>query len=272
MSNSVMDRVSPCRLVTEAEVEHYREFGWAKLDKFVSRDVVAHLLSIAKAKMGEDADSNEAYGINQPYFNAEYGGGLADPQVRPLLEGIGRSGKLLLERPGGIEARYFTDFFAPKLPSTRQTRNAGNGPTAFHQDFITFAVDRTGGMTFWIALEDYDPRFGTMSFINGSHRLGVMGSYHTYGEGRDARDAFPELGKLEMSEQMTYAAGDVTVHSHLTIHGAGPNLTDRPRWSYLVLVQPSDVCWNGAPPEAFDTTGMTVNQQLAGERFPILGR
>ncbi|HEY8384651.1 MAG TPA: phytanoyl-CoA dioxygenase family protein [Porticoccaceae bacterium] len=259
----------PCRLVTDSEVAHYREHGWTKLPQFVSHDLVDHLLSIAKGKMGEDADSNTAYGLSQPYFNAEYGSGLSDPRVRSLIEAIGKSARILLGRAPGVEAKYFTDFFAPKLPSGKVTKNAGNGPTAFHQDFITFAVDRSGGMTFWIALEDYGPEFGTMSFINGSHRLGVMGSYHTY---NDAREAFPELNQLEMSEPLTYAVGDVSVHSHLTIHGAGPNLTDRPRWSYLVLAQPSDVCWNGAPPEAFDTTGMEVNQRLDDERFPIIGR
>src|SRR3546814_3805579 len=56
----------------------------------------------------------------------------------------------------------FSDFFAPKLPAAKKTRNAGNGATSFHQDYITFAVDRTGGMTFWLALEDYGPEFGTM--------------------------------------------------------------------------------------------------------------
>ena len=82
---------------------------------------------------------------------------------------------------------------------------------------------------------------------------------------------FPELRELEMSDPLTYAAGDVTVHTHLTIHGAGANLTDKPRWAYLILTQPADVCWNGAPPEAFDTTGMTVNQALDDERFPLIG-
>src|SRR3546814_12083391 len=73
----------------------------------------------------------------------------------------------------------------------KKTRNAGNGATSFHQDYITFAVDRTGGMTFWLALEDYGPEFGTMSFVNRSQNLGVIGSYRTYGGG-DARDVFPE--------------------------------------------------------------------------------
>jgi hypothetical protein len=262
-----MDR--PCRTVTLSEIAHYKEHGWVKLAGFAHPEVVRALLQIARQKMGEDGDSNPPYGINQPYFNAEYGGGLQVPLVRSYIEHVGQNAKALMDRRANPGVRYFTDFFAPKLPSAKKTRNAGNGPTSFHQDFITFAVDRTGGMTFWLALEDYGPEFGTMSFVNGSHRLGILGNYVNY-EGRDMMDVWPELRELELSEPMTYAAGDVTVHSHLTVHGAGANTTDRPRWAYLVLPQPADIHWNGAPPEAFDTTGMKPNQLFDDERFPIL--
>src|SRR3546814_17990891 len=57
-------------------------------------------------------------------------------------------------------------------------------------------------MTFWLALEDYGPEFGTMSFVNRSQNLGVIGSYRTYGGG-DALDVFPECRELGLSEQMT---------------------------------------------------------------------
>lgn len=186
----------------------------------------------------------------------------------PLIGHIGKNARALLGRRNtGI--RYFTDFFAPKLPSAKKSStNAGNGPTSFHQDFITFAVDRSGGMTFWIPLEAYGPDAGTMSFVSGSHHLGVMGSYHTYS---DVREAFPELNDMQMSETMNYALGDITVHSHLTVHGAGVNIMNKPRWAYLVLAQPADVCWNGSPSEAFDPTGMKHNQRLDDERFPLIG-
>lgn len=269
MTQRAVQLDTPCRQVTEDEINHYREHGWVKLKAFIPPDVIARLLELAKGRMGEDGDSNEAYGIDQPYFNAEAAHGLTDDVVRSLIHGIGGNAARLLGRPE-VRARYFSDFFAPKLPCAKATRNAGNGATAFHQDFITFAVDRTGGMTFWIPLEAYGPEAGTMSFINGSQNLGVMGSYHTYGDG-DARDAFPALKELPMSEPITYEVGDITVHSHLTIHGAGQNQTDKPRWVYIVLTQPGDVCWNGAPPEAFDTTGMVPNQRLDDERFPIIG-
>jgi ectoine hydroxylase-related dioxygenase (phytanoyl-CoA dioxygenase family) len=189
--------------------------------------------------------------------------------MRRLIEKIGCNAKALMARKADTGVRYFTDFFAPKLPAAKKTRNMGNGATSFHQDFITFAVDRSGGMTFWIPLEAYGPDAGTMSFLNRSHRLGVLGNYTSYG-GKDIRDVFPELRDCEESPQIDYALGDVTVHSHLMVHGAGKNLTDRPRWAYLVLPQPADAVWNGAPPEAFDPTGMTPYAPFDDARFPII--
>jgi hypothetical protein len=267
MPDDVRSATLPCRSVTPDEIAHYQKYGWVKLKRFLEPEVVAELMRVAHGRMGEDGDSNQAYGLDQPFFNAEYGAGLHNPPVRALLRGIGRTARDLFGRP--VEARYMQDFFAPKLPSAKQTKNAGNGATAFHQDFITFAVDRTGGMTFWIPLEAYGRDHGTMTFLSKSHQQGVLGGYHSYGD-RDMRDIFPALRDLEESEAMDYELGDITVHSHLTIHGAGKNLSDKPRWAYIVLIQPADARWNGAPPEAFDTTGMTMNEPFPDDRFPIL--
>jgi hypothetical protein len=262
------ESVCPCRDVTPAEITHYQKFGWVKLSRFIAPKMAQTLLELARIRMGEDGDSTE--GISQPYFTVAFGGGLDNPAIRPLINGIGKNAKALMDRQSDVGTRYFSDFFAPKLPASRVTKHAGNGPTAFHQDFITFGVDRSGGMTFWIPLEAYGPEAGTMSFISESHRTGVIGSYRTYGDG-DARDIYPELRELEMSDPVVYDIGDITVHSHLTVHGAGENQLDKPRWAYIILAQPADVCWNGAPSEAFDPTGMEVNQPLADERFPIIG-
>jgi ectoine hydroxylase-related dioxygenase (phytanoyl-CoA dioxygenase family) len=228
--------------------------------------------------MGEDADSNAVIDIIGPgvekkiaYFNAEYGGGLQNPPVRSLIEHAGKNGQALMSRSRSEGVKYFSDFYAPKLPSSKQAKHGGNGPTSFHQDFINFSVDRSGGMTFWLSLEDYGPEFGTMSFVNGSHRLGVLGNYRTYRKGEDLLDIYPNLrNEQKLSEPMAYGAGDVTVHSHMTVHGAGANLTNRPRWAYLMLVQPADACWTGAPAEAFDSAGMQINQPLPEDRFPTL--
>jgi Phytanoyl-CoA dioxygenase (PhyH) len=275
---------SPCRSVTSDEVEHLRELGWVKLAAFVDPDVVTATLDLAREVMGEDADSNPIppgfeqaaadgdYGLD--YFNAHLSFGMSSPILQPLLRDVGRNAQRLQLRgpaPDGtpLGTRYYSDFFAPKLPSDRKALHGGNGRTAFHQDFITFAVDRSGGLTFWFPLEAYGPEAGTMSFVNGSHRAGVLGDYTAYGDG-DALDVFPELRELEMSDPMTYEVGDITVHTHLTVHGSGPNTMDRPRWAYLVVTQPADVCWNGSPCPNFSSKGMKQWKPFGEDRFPVI--
>jgi len=264
-------QTAPCRAVTSEEVAHYQEKGWVQLKRFVSPEMIATLLAKAKGLMGEDGDSNPPYGIDQPYFNAFAASGHNDSQVKPLFGGIGSAAKELMGRKADPGVRLFNDFFAPKLPAAKKTRNMGNGPTSFHQDYITFAVDRSGGMTFWIPLEPYGPQAGTMSFIEGSHKLGVLGNYTAY-DGRDIREVWPELRDLPETPQVNYELGDITVHNHLTVHGAGANMLDRPRWAYLVLPQPADARWNGAPPEAFDPVAhkMTPYGKFPDDAFPII--
>ena len=46
---------------------------------------------------------------------------------------------------------------------------------------------------------------------------------------------------------------------------------DRPRWGYLLIVQPEDVCWNGSPCPNFDTMDMAQWTALNDERFPLIG-
>jgi hypothetical protein len=270
----------PCRSVTREEVDHLHEYGWVKLEAFVDPDVVRSMLERAREVMGDDADSNPmspfleaAVAEGKPgleYFNAQRSSGLEHPVLQPLIHEVGRSAQQLQGR-AGIGVRYYQDLFVPKLPSSKDSRHAGNGPTAFHQDFITFAVDRSGGMTFWFPLEAYGPDAGTMSFVNRSHRAGVLGDYTTYG-GADALEVFPELRALEISSPTTYEVGDITVHTHLTIHGAGPNLLDRPRWAYILITQPDDACWNGSPCPNFDWSEMQQWEPLGDERFPVISR
>ncbi len=274
-----------CRAVTPDEIAHIKEYGWVKLKGFVKPDVIAAMLGLAKSIMGDDGDSNPLSPFMEQalaegkeglgYFNAQRGGGLDHPLMARVIHEVGLAAKDLQARPspegGLLDVRYYSDFFVPKLPAASDSKHGGNGATAFHQDFITFSVDRSGGMTFWFALEAYDGSAGTMSFVDGSHKVGVMGDYTTYGDG-DALDAFPELGSLHLTDPMTYEAGDITVHTHFTIHGAGENVMDRPRWAYFIVTQPADACWNGSPCPNFDHSEMVPWEPLGDERFPIISR
>src|SRR5437763_1844111 len=127
----------PCRAVTADEVAHIKEKGWVQLKRFIDPEMIAKMLTRAKELMGEDGDSNPPYGIDQPYFNAFAASGYNDDRLRPVFGGIGQAARALMDRQAEPGVRLFNDFFAPKLPAARKTRNAGNGPTSFHQDYIT---------------------------------------------------------------------------------------------------------------------------------------
>ncbi len=259
----------PCRGVTAEEIAFYQENGWVKLKAFLDPEMVGQLLQRGIELMGEDGASNEDFGIRQPYFNPFPCGGLDIPEIRNMLQGVAAAAKQLMDRKSGTGVRYFFDTFVPKLPAGKKSERGGNGPTSFHQDFITFAVDRSGGMQFWIPLQACGPDKGTMSFFNGSHRAGVLGNYTSY-DGRDITEVWPELLDYEVSEAMSYEVGDVTVHDHLTVHGAGANLSGQPRWAMITSMLPADAHWNGAPPQAFDPAHLKPYELLDEERFPTL--
>ncbi len=269
MNSTIKFAAQPCRSVTQAEIKHFNECGWVKLEKFIDPALINLLLERARDKMGSDADSNPREGYILPFFNPESGLGLTHPLIRPLIFEVGKNGKALLARRAGTGVRYYEDVFIPKLPSSRKSKHGGDGITDFHQDYVSHAVDRSGGLVFWIALEAYSPKAGTMQFVSGSHRMGVLGGYQTYGEG-DAFDFYPELHDLPMSPPMSYEVGDVTVHSDMVVHGAGANLTDKPRWAYTISMKPADACWTGAPCPSFDQSGMT-QWKTFDERYPIIG-
>jgi Phytanoyl-CoA dioxygenase (PhyH) len=259
------------RSVTPEEVAHYQKFGWVMLKQFVPIPRVDQLLAMAKDRMGDDGDRN-APPQKFEYFNPLTMRGLKDPVLGPVIEHVGRNARALMARRAPVGIRYFTDYFAVKLPSKkRNALRGGAGSSDWHQDYAASASDRSGGMVFWLALADLTPDLGTMAFLNGSHRYGVMGHYTTYGK-RNLLDSYPELlDNCTSSGNLSYAAGDVTVHSNLSVHSAGLNVTDNPRWTYIVIVNPADACWTGGPADAFDTTGLRLHEEMDDGRFPIIG-
>jgi hypothetical protein len=264
---------NPCRPIRADEVEFYKKNGWVKLERFVRPAAVATLLKIARERMGDDGDSNPINKMSTNYFNSEPGFGPRDPMMKPLMDEIAKAAKALMARKTGVGVRYFADAFAAKLPADKKTVHSGNGDTTYHHDFTSFGLDRSGGMTFWLALADLTPDMGTMSFVSGSHRMGAMGYYATFGKG-GLLEVFPEiLDECTLTEPLAYSAGDVTVHSALCVHGAGINRTNIPRWAYLVIVNPADARWNGARPFGpnYDTTGFRLFEELPDDRFPVIG-
>lgn len=256
--------ITDFRAVTRAEIAHYNEFGWVKLEQFVPLPRVEAILAFAKSKMGEDGSITPIPG-KFAFFNSLPLQDLDHSEIGPVIRAYGRAAVALRDFSVSPGIRYFKDSFGVKLPAKRTD---GHGRSDWHQDFAAQVADRSGGMTFWTPLTDMGPEKGTMAFLNGSHRQGVMGDYRTYGDG-NLLDAFPDLiGKCPSSGYLSLEAGDVTVHSDLCVHAAGQNVSDGPRWTYLLQVNPADARWTGAPAISFDTSTLKHLEPLDEARFP----
>ncbi len=259
------------REVTVDEIAHYQQHGWVKLARFIPMGHIESLLAYAKENMGEKGDRNappKAFA----YFNPLTIRGLDKPIFDPVIRHVGRNARALMARKTDVGVRYFTDFYNVKLPQDDSNETGGQGKSDWHQDYAAAASDRSGGMVFWIALDHLLPEKGTMAFLNGSHRFGAMGHFTTYGKDNNLIDSYPELlDSCSSSGEQTYEPGDVTVHSNLTVHAAGINITTGPRWTYTVIVNPADACWTGGPADAFDTAGLQYLKPMDDVRFPVIG-
>jgi ectoine hydroxylase-related dioxygenase (phytanoyl-CoA dioxygenase family) len=139
--------------------------------------------------------------------------------------------------------RAFTDAprfaeVAARLMGTRGVRlyhdqalfkEPGGGRTPWHQDQNYWPLDTDDTITMWMPLVDLDPRVGSMTFIDGSHRDGDVGAGKISDESDDAIEGSITDRRRSTTSHGPLRAGDATFHRGWTMHSAGPNPTDRMR-------------------------------------------
>lgn len=114
------------------------------------------------------------------------------------------------------------------LPFTA-VKGVGMGAFTFHQD-NNYTLLEGPALNCWTAFDAMSPANGCLRIVPGSHRTGTVAS--TASEdcpGHRRTAAVP----TEWTE-VIMEPGDVCVFDRLTVHGSGPNGSDRPRVAYAV--------------------------------------
>lgn len=135
-------------------------------------------------------------------------------------------------------------------PPTDPTDPERPGNVGWHTDrsyWRSCSSDRM--VTAWVPFHDCDAEMGTITMLEGSNRWSDSDDpEHAKFYRQDVDNHAAELGAREGGRRLVkvpveLARGQVSFHHCLTFHGSGPNLTDRPRRSLAIHMQPGDNHW-----------------------------
>ncbi len=252
------------RAVTQDEIDFYRKNGWVHLKALIPEAEAAAILREIDRQRGggrpgfAHGDMFSAMWENVPDPSRQ------SPALRAFTHGR-ELGDAAAALQGGA-VRYWRDEVLLKMPADRR-----GGETPWHQDHPYTAFDRSGRPQFWIALMDIPPERGSLVFLSGSHKSGVLGrAFHDDSDAMKNRIASVRA-EYPQSPPLHLRPGDATVHDGMTIHSAPPNVTSDPRWAYVVQFFVADALYNGAPSPVIEGLGLEVNMPFSDERFPIVG-
>lgn len=232
-------------VATESPVAFFAEHGFWTTDELVDPAVVADALDGARAVQRGEAPSGVAPMIRHATPEGKPGlvkvdnAWWADERLTRLATSadIGRQAASLL---GCDEVFLWHDQLLIKPPSVGGVANVG-----WHQDRLYWGL--LGGrdiITAWVPLADVDDEMGPLRFVDGSHRWGLQGDVEgfTPAEGHQG----PTIDEHRDAEgwhehRVLLPAGGVSFHSPFTIHGSGPNTSDRDRPGLALHLIGSDV-------------------------------
>jgi ectoine hydroxylase-related dioxygenase (phytanoyl-CoA dioxygenase family) len=266
-------------VATPEAVTRFRREGWLKLPRLLPIADVARVNEIylieeatgASKLMGDVAgDDDDRFAYQRHPNMAKMWSNRIDLRLRwpELQRVVALYASVARSLMGADDVRVFWD-----KTFTKPTAAEGTRESVWHQDWPYNPIDRRGFISVWFAVTDVTAEMGAMRFVPGSHRLGPLGRFDLVGDEHTWDFALRPEDRELVREPVTVplAAGEVTVHDGLTLHGAGPNLSTEPRRGWTMIFIPADTRWTGGPHPHADNNiaGMAMNDTFDDERFLV---
>lgn len=231
-----MDMVATdCGLLNEDQIDSMAEAGFLAVDHITVEPDVKAIRAICERLMTTRAGFKEgalfdALGAAEnepPRFTQIINPHNYAPELRETE--FFRNAQTAARQVLGPNARFATDLLLVKPPRT-------GGATPWHQDeaFRDPAYDRHD-VSFWLPLQAVDQVNGCMSFLPGSNHGPVLEHRLLGGDARV--HALECCGDFEPAQAIAcpLPMGGATLHGGRTLHYAGPNRSDAPRFAYVVI-------------------------------------
>lgn len=117
-------------------------------------------------------------------------------------------------------------------------KEAGGGPTPWHQDQYYWPLDTNKTITLWMPLVDASPEMGTLRFASGSQKGGYLGEFEISDESDRVFEALVAERGYGTAEPVAMAAGDASFHSGWTLHAAPGNASPDMRSVMTIIYFP----------------------------------
>ncbi len=118
-------------------------------------------------------------------------------------------------------------------------KEAGGGPTPWHQDQHYWPLGTDNTITMWMPLVPVPLEVGSMTFASGSQKLGYLGDLPISDQSEAALQSLIRERGLHTHSYGALEPGDATWHSGWTLHGAPGNPTPHTREVMTIIYMDS---------------------------------
>ena len=246
-----VENASPKTLTAE-EIADYNRGGYLKgFRVYSAAEIAAIRAEFDKLLAQYLAEGKDSYSISSAHLKH----GIAyDILTEPRIVAYVRD--LLGENVVGWGSHFFC-----KMPHDGKK-------VAWHQDASYWPLTPTKTCTVWLAIDDTDAENANMQFLPGSHVFGHI-DYEKSGadEGNVLDQTVANIEQYGEPVDDTLAAGEMSLHADLLLHGSEANDSDRRRCGLTLRYCAADVQahlgWNqkGVVVAGQDAAGHWANRQ-----------
>jgi phytanoyl-CoA hydroxylase len=236
--------------VTSDQIERFRKDGFVVIENFLTSSELAEWRSAVEEAIderdgikipGTNIKTGYDDGINK---DTEYYGNVFD-QLINLWQTNSRVRKLIMSPELGKVASLLSGANGIRVWCDQALfKRPWANPTTLHLDVPYWSFSVPDAISLWVALDDATQNNGCLYFLPGTHK---KTDYRDIGISSNMKAIFTLYPELESVEAVAapMRAGSASFHNGLCIHGAGANMTPRPRRAMTCAYMPEGATFNG---------------------------
>jgi ectoine hydroxylase-related dioxygenase (phytanoyl-CoA dioxygenase family) len=229
-------------MVSADTIAFYRENGFVAIEGFLTPDELAHWRTVTEEAVTQRLESQGAL-TNQrdpdSYYAQVFTQCLKLAETHPEMHTLMHDPHLgetaaTLAGVDGIRIWHDQALFKPPF---------GN-PTSWHLDNPYWSFDSKDAISIWVALDDATLSNCCLYYLPGTHKVAA---FETAGIGQNMTDLFKHYPEWRDREPVAVPcpAGTAVFHNGLVAHGAGANMTNKPRRAMTCAYMPDGCTFNG---------------------------